>query len=178
MKWLYDYEYEWMGKGKKDPIVSIFLRPTIFNPEGEEMIGKIVKLNLIAAEYIMNNEKMEKSRKDKEFAQIYFEELRTTDYYIKDADVKKDNEIYLAGAYIYVKEPEGFTPQDTFEWVKTYFTIKGYEHSEFERTDPGNFRDMNPLYNMLIKAGQKIVEEEEKEKQGKKKKRKKRRKKL
>jgi len=162
MKWLYDYEYNWMGKGK-DPIVCLLLRPTIFDPEGYQMIGKIVKLRLIAAEHIMTNKVLEESRKDKDFARIYFEELCTKDYYIKHDDVKKEDEIHLASAYIYVKQ-DHFTTKEIFDWVKTYFTIKGYQHSEFERTDANNFLDLNPIYNMLIEVGKKLVEEDERDK--------------
>ncbi len=170
MKWLYYYEREWMKKGS--PMIQIMLRPTIFDEEGHKMVGKIVKLNLIAAEHIMTNPKFKDLRADKDFAEVYFNELRTKDYYIRHALVPKTNELYLDGASIYVKE-DNFTPEMTFEWIKTYFTVKGYECTEFEETDFNEFSDTNPLYRMLVEAGKKMVEEEEKEKRKKKKKRRK-----
>jgi len=174
MKWLYHYERVSMSKGY-NPIVRILLRPTIINPEGYKMIGKVVRLKLTAAEHVMNNPELEESRKDKEFARIYFEELNTKDYYIDDGEVDKDHEIYLATAHIYVKQ-EGFTPKEVFQWARTYFTIKGYLFTEFEKGPSEDFLDLNPFFNMMLKAENEVREQEKKEREEKKKARRKKKK--
>ncbi len=185
MKWLYHYERAWMGKGN-DPIVAMLLRPTIFDPEGHKMIGKVVHLRLIAADGILDHKNLKGPASDPNFLKIYYEELRNKDYYIKHEEVSKDNEIYLASAFIYVKQ-SGFTPNEIFEWVRTYFTIKGYQHSEFEQGLGEDFLDLNPLLNAIMKAEgilvdpndtEKIKEMEGKLKKAKRKKKKRRPRKL
>jgi len=174
-----------MGKGN-DPIVAMLLRPTIFSPEGHKMIGKVVHLRLIAADGILDHKDLEDPAKDPDFLKIYYEELSNKDYYLKDEEVSKDSELYLASAFIYVKQ-NGFTPDEIFSWVRTYFTIKGYQHTEFEQGRAEDFLDLNPLFNAIMKAEgmivdpkdtEKIKEMEEKQKKARRKKKKRRPKKL
>lgn len=162
MKWLYQYERAWMGKGK-DPIVTMLLRPTIIDPAGHKMIGKVVHLRLIAADGILDHKKLEGPAKDPNFLKIYYEELSKKDYYLKDEEVAKDSELYLASAFIYVKQ-SSFTPDEIFDWVRTYFTIKGYQHSEFEQGSVEDFLDLNPLFNAIMKAEGMIVDPKDTEK--------------
>ena len=148
------------------------------------MIGKVVHLRLIAADGILDHKSLKEGpAKDPNFLKIYYEELSNKDYYLKDEEVPKDSELYLASAFIYVKQ-SSFTPDEIFAWVRTYFTIKGYQNTEFEQGLAEDFLDLNPLFNAIMKAEGMIVdpkdtkEMEEKLKKEKRKKKKRRPRKL
>jgi hypothetical protein len=152
MKWIYHYREKWKAKtktGNQSPIQSLYLRPIEFDEEGEKLVGKIIDFDIIALEYFMKEEIKEKY-KNESLTKIYFEELNTKDYYLKETDVT-DDETYLLQVEMYVKE-EMLNPTSILEWIKVYFEVTEIPFSSFEETDYNDFADTNTLLNFFTKG--------------------------
>lgn len=149
MKWIYYYKEKWQTENQS-PIQSLYLRPIEFDEEGEKLVGKIIDFDIIALEYFMKKEEFREKEENKELIKIYFEELNTKEYYLKETDLI-DDETYLLQTEMYVKD-EMLNPTNILEWVKVYFEATEIPFSSFEETDYNDFADTNTLLNFFAKG--------------------------
>lgn len=148
MKWIYHYREKWQTENKS-PIQSLYLRPTEVDEDGEKLVGKVIEFDIIALEYFMKEVFREKEE-NSELVRIYFEELNSKDYYLKQTDMSYD-ETYLLKAEMYVKD-EMLNPTSIIEWIKVFFQIKEIPFSSFEETDYNDFADTNTLLNFFTQG--------------------------
>ena len=152
MKWIYCFKKRWLDTDSS-PLQSMYVRPTMNDEEGNKLVGKIIDLSVIAAEYFMKDDFKDVQR-ETGIDEIYFNQLNTRDYYIQEEDTD-DSELYLLAATIYIKD-FSVTPGSMLDWVKVYLDIHGIPHSEFTETDFNDFVDINPLYTSITEAARKM----------------------
>jgi len=153
MKWLYYYKSEWFENGK-NPVQTIYLRPTIYDEKGEQLVGKILQLSLVAMEYYFS---IEKNPFDYEEALKIYDDIQSNQGYqilereVEDDDFMGNVEIYLFQTY--------FDEKELFEWVNKYFVLKGYEISEFERASIDEFAELNSIMRLFSEKNVKKFED-------------------
>ena len=159
MKWIYILHAPWIEEqtGTGQPAQTAYLRPTIFNEQGEKMVGNIVEIMVIGLEFYFGDPK--EMLDSEEARQIYFEELASKEYYVLHREVNQEEHYRMAMVDVYLKK-EGFTQEEFFEWVRSVFSIKGYPLEELEEGKEEDFLDMNPLMRMFtdenIKKSEKL----------------------
>jgi hypothetical protein len=121
--------------------------------EGNTLVGKIIDLNVIAIEYFMQDQ-FKDVQQENGMDEIYYKELDTKEYCIKEEDTDQD-ELYLHAATIYLKDM-AVTPVSMLKWTKVYLDIKGIPYSEFEETDFTDFADTNSFMNLLAEGARKM----------------------
>jgi hypothetical protein len=131
----------------------MYVRPTINDEEGNKLVGNIIDLSVIAAEYFMKDE-FKHVQRETGIDEIYFNQLNTKDYYIQEEDTD-ESDLYLQAATIYIKD-FSVTPASMLDWTKVYFNILGIPYSEFTETDFNDFADTNPLYTSITEAARKM----------------------
>ena len=159
MKWIYTLHAPWIEEQTStgQPAQTAYLRPTIFNEQGEKMVGNIVEIMVIGLEFYFGNP--QDMLDDDEARQIYFEELANKEYHVLHRDVNQEEHYRMAMVDVYLKK-EGFTKEEFFDWVRSVFSINGYPLDELEEGSPEDFLDMNPLMRMFtdenIKKSEKL----------------------
>lgn len=148
MKWIYHFKKKWLDT-TSSPLQSVYVRPTITDEEGNKLVGKIVDLNVIAAEYFMKDE-FKHVQRETGIDEIYYNQLHTKDYYIQEEE-DDESDLYLLTATIYIKD-FAVTPDSMLDWAKVYFNIHGITYSEFAETDFNDFIDTNSLFSSISEA--------------------------
>ena len=148
MKWIYMLRAPWVlsSENAGQPAQTVYLRPIMTNEEGETMVGNITEVMVIAAEFYFGH--AEDMLDDDDGQRIYFEELANKDYYILEREVNQEEHYRMAYAEIYLKK-EGFDKEEFFEWVRSFFSIKGYPCDELEEGRNEEFLDMDPFLRMF-----------------------------
>ena len=152
MKWIYYFKKKWLDTDSS-PLQSVYVRPITNDNEGNKWVGKIVDISIIATEYFMKDD-FKTLQLESGLAQIYFNELNTTDFYIQEED-NDQSDLYLHIATIYIKD-SSVTASSMVDWTKVYFNILGIPFSEFRETDLNDFVDTNPLYRLISDGARKM----------------------
>lgn len=152
MEWIYYFKKKWLDTDSS-PLQSVYVRPTTIDEEGNKLVGKIIDLNVIAAEYFMQDN-FKSIREESGLDKIYFNELNTRDHYIQEEDVD-GSDLYLLAATIYIKD-FSVTPGSVLDWTKVYLNVKGIPFSDFRETDFNDFVDTDPLYTLITDGARKM----------------------
>ena len=159
MKWIYELHAPWViaPDNAGQPAQTAYIRPTIINEKGQTMVGNIVEVMVIAADFYFGNPNDRLD--DEEGNRIYFEELTNKDYYILEREVNQEEHYRMAYAEVYLKQ-EGFTQEEFFDWIKSFFSIKGYPLEELEEAKNNEFLDMNPIMRMFSEENARKFEDQ------------------
>ncbi len=152
MKWIYSFKKKWLDTDNS-PLQSVFLRPTTIDIEGNKLVGKIIDISIVATEYFMKDY-FKDIQREIGLDEIYFNELNTRDYYIKE-EKNEQSDLYLHFATIYIKD-HSVTSSSMLDWTKVYFNIMGISYSEFRETDFNDFVDTTPLYILITEGARKM----------------------
>jgi hypothetical protein len=152
MEWIYYFKERWLDTDSS-PLQSVYVRPVMYDEEGDKLVGKIIDLNVISAEHFMKDQ-FKQIREEIGLDRIYFNELDTRDFYIQEEETDQ-SDLYLQIATIYIKD-SAVTPGSMLDWIKVYFNIHGIPHSAFEETDFNDFVDTNPVYTMITEGARKM----------------------
>jgi len=131
---------------------------SVLNEEGEEMVGNIFKLTIIAMEFYSTLEE-NPIEEDEELSRIYHEELRTKDYHILDRELSEGEDHLLSNTEIYLKQAS-FSREEAFEWIDKLFVIKGFPKSEMEEGSINDFLELNPIMRLFSLDNVKKFEDE------------------
>ena len=153
MKWIYYFKKKWLDTDHS-PLQAVYVRPTMPDEEGNQLVGKIIDLNVIATEYFMRDE-FKSVRGETGLDEIYFTKLDARDYYILEEAENPQPDLFLQAATLYIKDA-AVTPDSMLAWIKVYLDVHGFPHSELQETDFNDFVDTNPLYTMLTEGARKM----------------------
>ena len=142
MKWIYILEEEWDREAR--PVQCIYLRPTQIAEDGDMMVGKMVKVLIIATDFYFELE--DNPLDSDEFKQIYFEELNHKDYHIVEREVTHDYE--LNNIDIFLKQSL-FDEKEMMSWVDKVLLLKGYEKTSIEKATMNEFMELHPIMQLF-----------------------------
>ena len=158
MNWLYHFRSD---TGRKDdlPLRSLYLRPYMNDPQGRQMVGKIIMLNLVATQFFIKPENRHIVADLPEFDKIVFTQLdgKSTQHTVEHLPADKPDEIYLRNATMYI-DVENLSFDDVFEWIRTYMLLNGIPNESFKAATFNDFADTNPLMRMFAEAGKRMEE--------------------
>ncbi len=95
---------------------------------------------------------------DDEGNDIYFNRLGNNNYYIKDEENIPDSHHLIAHAEIYLKT-NFFDQQEFWEWVKTYFVLRGFEWTDLEKGTLTDFPETNTILQMFSVENVQMMED-------------------
>ena len=152
MKWLYHFKKKWLDSNSS-PLQGVYLRPIKLDEDKNELLGKIIDLNVIAVEFFINDN-FKNVQEEVGLKEIYFNELQDKDYFIHEEKDDHD-ELYMDTATVYIKDSL-VTPHSMLEWVKVFFNIKGLPFSEIQETHYQDFADTNPIARILSEGAKEM----------------------
>lgn len=155
---LYHFQHRWFPNGK-NPLQSVFLRPAqSLGADGGRMVGKIIEIHVCALDYYFDLPKADNPFADDEGNDIYFNRLGNNNYYIKDEENIPDSHHLIAHAEIYLKT-NFFDQQEFWEWVKTYFVLRGFEWTDLEKGTLTDFPETNTILQMFSVENVQMMED-------------------
>ncbi len=153
MNWLYIARDKWFSDGTS-PCQSVYLRPFYVDDSGEEYAGKIIDMEVVALEWLINKNAIKRENADYLF-KIYENDMPQRDYKILFDEIE-ENAVYMNSGHLYIRDV--FDKNQLIKWLKIYLAVLGHPCDELQESDMWHFPETNAILSMFTEENLKKME--------------------